>query len=141
MLLTCSPDTYCAITITKRPSRESQSNPGPRGAGSTLPSEVRQRETGEDLCPTTTGRRISTPSACVSCSRTPRTSKAIDEIFEADLVRSQSFEVVGEKGNVIVLRDATGFDTLLTVTCSKITDDRTAEIEAARASHEAEEDE
>jgi hypothetical protein len=61
----------------------------------------------------------------------------IDGIFEADLVPSQSFEVIGAGENVIVLRDASGFDCLLTVTCKDITRARTAAIEAARQSREA----
>jgi hypothetical protein len=61
----------------------------------------------------------------------------VDEVFEGDLVRSQSFEVIGAGGNVIVLRDASGFDCLLTVTCKDITRARTAAIEAARESREA----
>jgi len=61
----------------------------------------------------------------------------VDEIFEGDLVRSQSFEVIGAGENVIVLRDASGFDCLLTVTCKDITRVRTAAIEAARQNREA----
>jgi hypothetical protein len=63
--------------------------------------------------------------------------EAIDGIFEADLVRSQSFEVIGRDQNVIVLRDASGFDVLLTVTCEKITAARTSAIDAARLEREA----
>lgn len=63
--------------------------------------------------------------------------EAIDGIFEADLVRSQSFEVTGRDQNVIVLRDASGFDVLLTVTCEKITAARTSAIDAARLEREA----
>lgn len=66
----------------------------------------------------------------------PENTEAIDEIFEADLVHSQSFEVIGQADNVIVLRDASGFDVLLTVTCQEISDARTAEIEAARSRRE-----
>jgi hypothetical protein len=62
----------------------------------------------------------------------PENIEAIDGIFEADLVRSQSFEVIGEDKNVIVLRDASGFDVLSTVTCEEITEARTAAIDAAR---------
>lgn len=65
----------------------------------------------------------------------PDNLEAIDEIFEADLVRS-SIEVVGDHENVIVLRDASGFDVLLTVTCAEITSARTAAIEAARTARE-----
>ena len=61
----------------------------------------------------------------------------VDEIFEGDLVRNQSFEVIGAGENVIVLRDASGFDCLLTVACKDITRARTAAIETARASREA----
>lgn len=57
----------------------------------------------------------------------------IDGIFEADLVRGHSFEVIGDDDNVIVLRDASGFDVLLTVTCTKITGARTELIEAAQS--------
>ncbi len=70
----------------------------------------------------------------------PENLEAIDDIFEADLVRD-SVEVIGAGQNVIVLRDASGFDVLLTVTCAEITADRTAAIEAARDARELEEDE
>ncbi len=63
--------------------------------------------------------------------------EAIDGIFEADLVRSQSFEVIGRDKNVIALRDASGFDVLLTVTGEKITTARTSAIDAARLEREA----
>jgi hypothetical protein len=43
----------------------------------------------------------------------PENTEAIDGIFEADLVRNQSFEVIGRDKNVIMLRDASGFDVLL----------------------------
>jgi hypothetical protein len=65
----------------------------------------------------------------------PDNLEAIDEIFEADLVRG-SIEVIGDQENVIVLRDASGFDVLLTVTCTEITSARTAAIAAARAARE-----
>jgi len=65
----------------------------------------------------------------------PDNLEAIDEIFEADLVRG-SIEVIGDHENVIVLRDASGFDVLLTVTCAEITSARTAAIEAARTARE-----
>jgi enhancing lycopene biosynthesis protein 2 len=69
----------------------------------------------------------------------PGNLEAIDEIFEADLVRD-CVEVIGGQQNVIVLRDASGFDVLLTVTCEEITADRTAAIDAARAAREEEDD-
>lgn len=71
----------------------------------------------------------------------PENIEAIDGIFEADLVRSQSFEVIGEDKNVIVLRDASGFDVLLTVTCEEITEARTAAIDEARLAREEADDE
>jgi hypothetical protein len=67
----------------------------------------------------------------------PENVEAIDGTFEADLVRSQSFEVTGTDKNVIMLRDASGFDVLLTVTCEKITAARTSAIDAARLEREA----
>jgi len=70
----------------------------------------------------------------------PENVEAIDGIFEADLVRSQSFEIIGEDKNVIVLRDASGFDVLLTVTCEEITEARTAAIDAARRVREEADD-
>jgi enhancing lycopene biosynthesis protein 2 len=71
----------------------------------------------------------------------PENVEAIDGIFEADLVRSQSFEVIGQDKNVIVLRDASGFDVLLTVTCEEITEERTAAVDAARLAREEADDE
>ncbi len=71
----------------------------------------------------------------------PENVEAIDGIFEADLVRSQSFEIIGRDRNVIVLRDASGFDVLLTVTCEEITDARTVAIDAARSARIRTEDE
>jgi hypothetical protein len=44
----------------------------------------------------------------------PENVEAIDEIFEVDRVPSQSFEVIGPDKNLIVLRDASGFDVLPT---------------------------
>jgi hypothetical protein len=70
----------------------------------------------------------------------PENIEAIDGIFEADLVRTQSFEILGEDRNVIVLRDASGFDVLLTVTCEEITEARTAAIDAARLAREEADD-
>jgi hypothetical protein len=67
----------------------------------------------------------------------PENVEAIDGIFEAALVRSQSFEVTGTDKNVITLRNASGFDVLLTVTCEKITAARTSAIDAARLEREA----
>lgn len=66
----------------------------------------------------------------------PENIEAIDGIFEADLVRSQSFEIIGRDKNVIMLRDASGFDVLLTVTCEEMTEERTAAIAAARLDRE-----
>jgi len=71
----------------------------------------------------------------------PENIEAIDGIFEADLVRSQSFEIIGEDKNVIVIRDASGFDVLLTVTCEEITEARTAAIDAAKLAREEADDE
>jgi hypothetical protein len=70
----------------------------------------------------------------------PENIEAIDGIFEADLVRSQSFEIIGEDKNAIVLRDASGFDVLLTVTCEEITEARTAAIDAARLARDEADD-
>jgi hypothetical protein len=62
--------------------------------------------------------------------------EATDGIFEADLVRSRSFEIIGKEKNVIALRDASGFDVLLTVACEEIAKARTAAIDAARLDRE-----
>jgi hypothetical protein len=62
----------------------------------------------------------------------PKNIEAIDGIFEADLVRSQSFEIIGQDKNVMVLRDASGFDVLLTATYEEIIETRMTAIDAAR---------
>jgi len=55
--------------------------------------------------------------------------RTIGGTFEASLVTSESFEIIGEDKTVILLRDASGFDMLLTVTCEEITETRTAAID------------
>jgi cation diffusion facilitator CzcD-associated flavoprotein CzcO len=56
----------------------------------------------------------------------------IDDMFSGDLVTNDSFEVIGTHENVIVLRDATGFDVLLTVSCEEMTEERAAAVQIAR---------
>jgi hypothetical protein len=80
------------------------------------------------------------PKNCADCSPSRRIPRRSTASSRADLVRSQSFEIIGEDKNAIVLRDASGFDVLLTVTCEDITEARTAAIDAARLAREQADD-
>ncbi len=81
------------------------------------------------------------PSGPASSAGLGRATGVVLSAEQADLVRSQSFEIIGEDKNVIVLRDASGFDVLLTVTCEEITEARTAAIDAIRLAREEADDE
>jgi hypothetical protein len=71
----------------------------------------------------------------------PENIEAIGGIFEADLARSQRFEIIGRDKNVMALRDASGFDVLVTATYEEITETRTPAIDAARLARDEADDE
>ena len=54
---------------------------------------------------------------------------------------AERFEIIGRDKNVMALRDASGFDVLVTATYEKITETRTPAIDAARLARDEADDE